>query len=242
MPKGETLAVVQTTYFSSRHYWDSQGILRPQNRYQKWELQRYVEHGLTSRLTIGGTAAMQYVSQSGKENTGLADPEFFLRTTLLSIDGHVLSIQPLMKLPSRFRYNDSTTRGGSKSTDLELSLLYGYNPHLFSARDYFDLRIGYRQRNHGLKSQYRADIVLGLSPWEHWQFIHAMRGISASSVSDHTPYNQTGDIDYHLLKNEFTVNYDFSGGQAVHATYSRHVAGLQTGDGSALTLGYAVRF
>ncbi len=241
MPKGEGLAITQITNFTSDEYWDTDGTIQPQNTYHKWELQPYVEYGLTERITIGGTAYLQHTMQSGDKNRGIADPEFFARMKLWQHGPHLLSIQPLIKLPSRFEHHSSTPRGGSKSTDAELSLLYGRNLPIVSDNDYADIRLGYRSRSRHLHSQFRFDAALGLKPFERWQFIPAMRYVEASTI-DTAAFRQNGELDYDLLKGELTVLYSLPSGNWVHATYFKHLQGYQTGTGSGISLGYAVRF
>lgn len=241
-PKGEGLAITQLTQFSSHQYWDTDSTLRPQEPYRKWELQPYAEYGLTDTLTLGGAFYAQYDTQDEEENAGIADPEIFLRQRIWHSKTRVISLQPLIKLPSRFNHNDSAPRGGSKSTDMELSLLYGQSLHLLSNRDFADMRVGIRNRSRGLHGQVKADMALGLSPWESWQFIPAIRYVGATTIDDTTPYRQTGDLDYTLLKAELAVAYQFPSGNWLQGTYFKHVEGRQTGNGDGVSLGYAVRF
>jgi hypothetical protein len=242
MPEGEGLAITQLTTFGSHEYWDANGNLQPQFSYRKYEIQPYAEYGLTKKVTIGGTAYLQRDRQAGGTNTGIADPEFFARVKLWNTDYQVLSLQPLLKLPGYFQHNDALPRGGSKSTDAELSLLYGYSLNIVSARDYIDARIGYRARNQGLNGQYKADLAVGLMPLEKWQFIPAIRYIKAQSIDSATAFTQTGDLDYDLLKAELTVAYHLDSGNWLQATYFQHLDGKQTGSGEGMSLGYAVRF
>lgn len=240
LPKGDGIAITQISTFSSDRYWDAQGNRQPQARYGKWEIQPYIEYGLTTRHTIGATAYLQRAEQAGETNTGIADPEFFVRTLLWQGESQVVSLQPLVKLPSLFAHRASP-RGGSSSADAELSLLYGQNLHLFSDRDYLDLRAGYRYRTNLLYGQYKADAALGLSPWVGWQIIPALRLIKAEKI-DTTTFVQDGDLDYDLLKAELTVAYALPGGNWLQASYFDHIDGKQTGDGRGVSLGYAVRF
>lgn len=241
MPEGEGLAITQLTRFTSGTYWDEEGERQPQAGYGKWELQPYVEYGLTKKLTVGGSVYLQRTTQAGSSNHGIADPEFFARAMLWKGERQLVSIQPLIKLPSRFEHPDSNPRGGSKSTDAELSLLYGRNLSWLSDRDYADLRIGYRWRSQDLSPQYRADAAVGLNPTGSWFVIPAVRLIQAAEV-DATVFQQNGDLDYDLLKAELTVAYELSGGDWVQATYFDHLSGRQTGDGHGISVGYAVRF
>ena len=242
MEEGKTLAITQLTHFNSNSYWDGNGQRRPQDRYTKWEVQPYIEHGLTQKLTVGGSMYLQQASQSDEKNRGIADPELFLRMNLWQSGPRLISLQPLLKLPSRFEHNDSLPRGGSKSTDLEVSLLYGESLELLSNRDYMDVRLGYRHRNQDLNGQYKMDAAIGISPWEGWQLIPAVRAVLAADKNDNAAFSQSGDYDYNLLKAELTVAYQLPNDQWVQATYFDHLSGIQTGDGNGIAIGYAVRF
>lgn len=242
MPEGETLAITQTSYFTGKHYWDSDGERARMDRFKKWEIQPYLEHGLSERVTVGGSFFMQRVQQAGANNTGIADPEFFARAKLWQGKRSLLSVQPLIKLPSRFEHNDRTPRGGSKSTDFELSLLYGESLNIVGPRDYLDVRVGYRDRTRHLHGQYRTDVALGMSPWEGWLFVPALRSTLATGIPDHTRFSQSGDLDYDLLKAELTIAYQLPSEHWVQATWFDHLEGAQTGDGTGLSVGYAVRF
>lgn len=240
-PKGEGLAIVQLTRFGSSEYWDENGDLNEQLHFDKWELQPYAEYGLTDKVTVGGTAYLQQVEQGDDSNIGLADPEFFLRTRLWHNDKHVISIQPLIKLPSYFE-ESGTPRGGSRSVDAELSLLYGGSRKIWSERDYTDIRIGYRTRSRGLGDQVRVDAATGIFLSEHWQVIPAVRGIYGIDSSEAAVFSEDGEQDYSLLKAEATLAYHLAPQQWVFATVFDHVAGLNTGTGRGISLGYTRGF
>lgn len=240
-PEGSGMAIMQVGKFSGARYFDVDGSRKPQPRYTKWEAQPYLEYGITGRHTIGATGYLQRTEQRGEANTGIADPELFLRSRIWNDDDTVVSLQPLVKFPSAF-VHPAGPRGGSRSVDSELSLLYGHNIDWFSNRDYLDIRLGYRHRTRGLAGQYRTDIALGLSPWERWQFIPALRTITAAEIDTNTTFTQNGEQNYDLLKAELTIMYRLGNGNWVQATMFDHVAGAQTGDGRGLSFGYAVRF
>ena len=232
--------IAQATYFTSDAYYNSSGHRIAQPTYDKYEFMPYAEYGVSKNLTIGGLASVQYDTQNGRDNTGLADPEIFLRTSLYRDDVQVLSIQPLIKFDSAFTQAGSP-RGGSSSTDLELSLLYGRNLHLISARDYLDIGGGYRYRSTYLNDQYHADAALGLGLTPRLQLIPAVHAITATKKPN-APFSENGDQDYSLLKLEATARYSLTQTQAVGLTVFDHVDGRQTGNGTGATLSFAQQF
>lgn len=238
--QGRGLFIAQATYFTGNKFFNADGDLDSQSRFSKYELQPYAEYGITDAVTVGGTAFLHRVQQSGDENYGLGDPEVFLRTRLWHDDTQVLTLQPLVKLPSTYSEH-GTPRGGNTAFDGELSLLYGRNLQLVSNRDYLDTRIGYRARGHHLNPQYRADIALGLQLSDAWQLIPAVRGILAEEIEEE-PFSESGDLDYDLVKTEVTAAYRLNAKRWVQATLFTHVAGRQTGAGHGISIGMAEDF
>lgn len=240
-PAGHGLMITQARYYSSDSFFDVNGESQPQSRYSKYELQPYGEYGVTDWLTLGGTAFVQRVSQAGTNNYGLADPEFFARTMLWRDDKQVLSLQPLVKFASRFR-DSASPRGGSTSTDAEISLLYGRNLNLLSNRDYLDSRIGYRLRSNGRSPEWRNDTSLGLNVSDAVQIIPAIRSVIATDLTEASAFSQNGDLDSTYVTAELGGLYNLDDTQWVQAALSKTMYGIQSGDGYALSLGYAQRF
>jgi len=240
-PVDSGLFIAQASYYSTSTYFDTTGDEQTQPRFGKFELQPYAEYGVLNWLTVGGSAYAQSVSQSNQTNYGIADPELFVKMRVYRDDLQVVSIQPLVKFASRFVENNAV-RGGSKSTDIELSALYGRNLNLISERDYADVRVGYRQRDRGLSPQWRGDVAVGLGITDSIQIIPAMRTVLSTKPTDATTFSEGGDIDYNVLKAEVTGVYHLSDTQWLQAGIFSHVAGVQTGNGYGLTLGFAQRF
>lgn len=242
MPKGEGLFIGQATYFTSQHFYDLDGERIDQPTYRKFELQPYAEYGVRDWLTVGGSAYVHRVDQSSHYNAGVGDPELWARLRLKQFDdGAVLSVQPLIKLPSYY-VDDDTPRGGSRSTDLELSILYGRNWELFGITGYSDTRVGYRIRSRGLNKQYRIDQAWGVNVTEHFMLIPAFRAVLASAYDENAIFAQDGEQDYDLAKIELTALYKFEDNRWVHATMFDHVAGAFTGDGRGFMVGFAEPF
>lgn len=238
--KGHGLLIGSASYYATSSYFDTDGSKRSQPRFAKYELQPYGEYGVTDWLTVSGTAYLQRVAQSGRDNYGLADPEFAARFRVYKDDHQVVSLQPLVKFASSFAEN-APPRGGSKSTDVELSALYGRNLELISTRDYLDTRLGYRQRDHSLNPQFRADVALGLGVAQAVEVVPAIRAIYTPDQRT-AAFTNSGDLDYDSLKLEVTGIYHLDDAQWLGISAFTHVAGVQTGDGGGITLSYARGF
>lgn len=240
-PKGKGLFITQATYYTTSSYYDADGVKQPQPRFTKHELQPYAEYGVSDAFTLGGSLYLDHVAQSHDKNQGIADPQIFLRARLYEDAQQVVSLEPLLKLPSHFQ-SDSGPQGGSRSRDLELSLRYGRNQPLLTARDYVDVRLGYRDRTRGLKSQLLMDAAVGIKANDAWEFTPALRGTMATAATDAASYSENGEQDYSLLKAELGVIRHLNDDEWLQATLFDHVAGIQTGDGFGVSLGYAQRF
>lgn len=241
-PAGEGLFIAQATYFNSDHFFDMDGARVPQSTFRKAELQPYAEYGLRDWLTVGGSAYVQYLAQAGDDNQGIGDPELFARIRLKQFEnGDVLSIQPLIKLPSYYT-KDNQPRGGSRSIDGELSLMYGSNWEFFGFTGFTDTRAGYRIRSRGLKSQYRIDQAVGINVSDDFLLIPAFRSVITTEYDDTATFSEDGEQDYDLAKIEMTTLYKLDDKSWVHATVFDHVAGAFTGDGRGITIGFAEKF
>ena len=240
-PMGKGLLITQATYYSTDSYFDTNGQKQSQPRFSKYELQPYGEYGLNDWLTLGGSAYAQSVSQAGTRNRGIADPEIFARARLWHSDTQVISVQPLVKFASHFQKGGSP-QGGSKSRDAELSILYGRNVKILGDRDYVDSRVGYRMRDHGLSNQVRSDVAVGLNINNTVQIIPALRSVMATDMTEAATFNEGGDLDYSVLKAEVTGVYRMNDRQWLQASLFKHVAGIQTGGGYGISLGFAESF
>jgi hypothetical protein len=240
-PVDRGLVVTSITHYQTDTYFDADGTEQAQPRYSKWEFQPYVEYGVRHWLTVGGSASVQRVSQSGGSNQGIADPELFARLRLWEGDGRILSIEPRVKLPSQFG-SDANPRGGSRSHDQEIALLYGQSYPILSARDYLDVRMAYRTRNRALADQWRVDMAAGIHLNDTWTLLPALRSTMPIQAKDSAIYSENGDLDYSLVKAELGVGYALSDIRQLQATLFQHVAGTQTGNGFGVMLGLAQEF
>ncbi|MBX9726764.1 MAG: hypothetical protein K2X09_05820 [Rickettsiales bacterium] len=238
---GQGLFIAQAAYYSSSRFYDTSGATQRQPRFSKYEFQPYVEYGATEWLTIGGSAYAQRVEQSGNGNVGLADPELFVRSELWRDGSERLSIQPLIKFGSHFR-DTNTPRGGSRSVDAELSLLYGRNLNLVSPNDYFDARVGYRLRGSNRSPEWRSDVAAGFNVMDGVQFVPSLHAVVATNLREAAAFSQNGDLDSTSLKAEMAALYHLDATQWLQASLSKTVAGIQSGDGYGVSLGYARRF
>jgi hypothetical protein len=240
-PPGEALISTRYVYYQADDYYNLDGTRTTQPSFYKNELNIFGEYGATEDWTLGMNLFLNVVTQSGGENTGLADPEFFARTEIYSSQSSKLALQPLLKLPSWYA-KDATPASGSESTDAELMLLYGRNLAAFSPRDYLDIGAGYRIRGTRLNNQYRAYAAYGLHFGEKMSLVPALYYTQATRMPDDQVFQQNGDQDYDLAKFDITVFYALDARRSLYLAYANEFYGINTGAGQSVSIGLVGRF
>ena len=240
-PEGRGYKAAQASYFSGDVFFDASGAQQSQPRFSKIEANYYAEYGALNWLTVGGNFFVNRASQSGQHNIGIADSELFAKLPLLTYDGWVSSVQPLIKLPSQYQDNHAL-RAGSRSTDLELSLLTSKPYPLLSDHDFLDSRIGYRIRSRGLASQWRTDIAYTMYLTDALAIIPAYRTILTTEINDGTTFRQDGEQDFDLHRIELGVSWKMDEKTTLLAAAFSHIAGVNAGGGHGITLGAGWNF
>ena len=238
---GKGIAVAQATYFSTDKFYDENGNRRGQNRFDKTELNIYAEYGLYENLTIGTNVFANYVEQAGEDNVGVSDAEFFIRTPLYEDETWMVSLQPLVKLPSEYD-KQIALRGGSRSTDMELSALVGVNQPIISNKDFIDTRIGYRERNRGLDGQWRADATVGVYPTDDLLITTSVRSVISNADPNGVNFREDGEQEYSQSKIEVGAQYALSEDYWLQVTAFSHVDGELAGGGEGISIGVGMRF
>jgi len=237
--KGTGLAVANATYYATSEYFDDAGELQKQRHFSKRELNLYTEWGWRDSTTLGANLFVSDVDQ-GSSNQSLSNTELFLRQRVYHDGERVISLQPLIKLPTLSRH-DRTPRAGSKSADAELALLYGETLDILSPRDFSDSLVALRYRSDNLSPQLRFESRLGLNIYGNLWAIPALY-VTQSLDPKTDPFVESGDLDYDLTKAEFTLLYKAQGNETYQLTLFDHVAGALTGSGRGISIGYGWEF
>ena len=137
-------------------------------KFSKYELNPYLEYGVTKDITIGANPLLQdwRAKKSGIVTTGqILESEFFFRKKLMELGNAVFSFQPLVKTPC-MPISGSVNLFSCDSYDMELRLLAGYGFKLeqnikdgrsrpFSGQYHFvDLEAAYRKH-----TDHSSDVV-----------------------------------------------------------------------------------
>tara|TARA_B100000989_G_scaffold242722_1_gene189678 strand:- start:117 stop:944 length:828 start_codon:yes stop_codon:yes gene_type:complete len=244
--QGDLLAISNQVYFTSDAFWDLDGDKQSQSRFNKYEINPYLEYGLRDDITLGANLFLQYVRQDingqSEDNIGLADTELFLRKRLYKDDNWVISLQPLLKLPSQFSDDDALPRGGSSPWDAELSLMAGYSFKALARYHFVDSRIAYRKRANSLRDQVKLEAKLGWQLYDGFYVIPAAYATLSTDLPDNATFQQSGELDYDLYKLELTGLYKLDDSRFVQAGGFAHVDGRNTGKGYGFMLSIGQTF
>ncbi len=239
--KGDVLWANSLVYYTGNAYFDNVGQRRNQPNYNKYEINSYGEWGLTDSLTIGANLFADYVAQADKNNYSLSNTELFMRGRVYHDDTRVISLQPLIKLPS-FAYRGRGPQGGSESWEAELALQYGQSLALLSDRDFVDTTFALRMRSDGLSPQWRSDAKYGVYVTDELLLMGAMYITRSFELDTPQVFREGGDFDYHLTKAEISALHPIHENDYVQFSLFKHLVGSQTGAGQGLSLTYGMRF
>jgi len=256
---GDTLAILKYLH-SEGHGWFDDGHHRTDfgndGRSRQDQLNLYVEHGLTGRLSLIGNF---YFSQVGFNNddgtrrrrtstTGLADQELGLRYAL----GHAeqdpwrSSVQALVSIPGYGR--DKTYHPSNPGSDpalglgdygLELRYSRGRGYALGGHGGYVDLSGALRLRGSAASDEARLDASTGLSLNGHWMLLgefNVIQGLGngrnnanvISDVGSGSGYVATG-TNYDLTKLQLSGLYSTPAGMQLQLGYQQPLMGRNTG-------------
>lgn len=145
---GSGQSIFTFNYYQSSHSFDTNlDRINSFAKFTKYEINPFVEYGLTNDITIGANPTLQYWKSHGlADNTKsinfnscgtaniknghnasgeILDSEFFIRKKLLERGNVVLSLQPLIKTPC-ILFSDLGTSANWNSFEAEMRGLLGY--------------------------------------------------------------------------------------------------------------------
>jgi len=246
-PAGQGLAIIKVDEYRSDTYWDRERHSQDTATYRKFELNPYLEYGVTDRATVGANLFVLKVEQEGSgSSTGLGDVELFGRYRLYSGGWDSLALQFLLKLPTGYDKNDAVALGAGQ-VDAEIRLLYGRGGTYGSAAGlrswYYDVEAGLRKRYGEPTDELRLDWLAGWRPTPDWTFEIKQENILAlARVSPPPGAAVSRWADYDLHKISVSVLYQLSTHIAGNVGLTYDIAGRNAGQGIAPYLAIWRRF
>jgi hypothetical protein len=239
LARGSGQAITTFSAYRSTGGYDDRGNPVPGAKYERLELDTYLEYGLTNAITIGAQPRYQWAwSGSGasrQSSSGWSDIDLFVRRRLWDVHGWVSSVQALAVLPDAYDPHKSPAPGTGRAA-YEARLLAGRNlgAHNWG---YLDVETAYRVGTSGLSDQIRGDITLGLKPRADWLAIAEFTSTISTTLGD-----GTAGASYDLSKLRLSVVRNLTQTASVELGYWRDVAGRRVGLGNSIFLSCWLRF
>ncbi|MBY0354244.1 MAG: hypothetical protein K2Q12_00780, partial [Rickettsiales bacterium] len=125
---GHGIAIVNAVAYRTSHNFDTQGEQQSQPRFSKYELNPYLEYGLSDDWTIGTSLFLhklqQATAEADQQNWGLGNSELFVRYQLWRKSRSAVTLEPFGALPA-FYANAGSPRAGRDEGDLGLAVNAG---------------------------------------------------------------------------------------------------------------------
>ncbi len=234
---GDTLLIVKYLHNEGSEQFDDahhREDFTDHGRSRQEQLNLYLEHGLSDRLSVVGNfylSQVAYRNDYGSDRTsGLADQELGLRWAL----GRDLaapwrqSAQALVSIPAYDRDDQPALGHGDYGMELRYSAGRGYT--LGSRSGYVDLGVAVRLRGADASDEARFDLNTGLALSERWMMIgelNVIQGLGNGRANvDYDTYTVSG-TNYDLTKLQLSALYT-AGGMQWQLGYQQPVMGRNT--------------
>ncbi|MCC4598940.1 hypothetical protein XmelCFBP4644_02745 [Xanthomonas melonis] len=261
-PQGDTLLIVKALHSDGTGWFDDahhRGDFANNGRSRQDQLNVYLEHGLTDRLSLIGNFYFTEVGFSNDSSrngvplrqrtttTGFADQEIGLRYALSGAadDAWRSAVQALVSIPAYGRSktyhpnnpgSDPALGLGDYGLELRYSRGRGYT--LGGRNGYVDLSGGVRLRGSAASDEVRLDASAGLSLTPQWLLLgeaNVIQGLGNGRNNVAVPGQSGGagfvatGTNYDLTKLQLSALYTAPGGSQWQLGYQQPVMGRNTG-------------
>ncbi len=244
-PEGATFVSIKTLMTTTDRYFDDTGsVHRRGGDFTKYELETYVEHGLTAEDTLMAKLPLQRLTDSATDaaSAGVADLEVGWRRRLWHNTTTVVSGQLLALLPTGYSLSNAPALGYGR-LGLEPSFLLGRSFSLAGRPGYVESQLGLRCYAGYPSEQVRAMVGGGFSllPWfSPFATVEVHYGLG--NGEDRHAGGQTIVGDYRLLKGTFGAILPMTDTLAWTAAWQQHLWGERTGYDGGVYVGLWLRF
>ena len=166
VPAGETQAILKYEGSEATSGFDPSGNLLPIGKQRDESLSLFVEHGLTSRLTLQLKAGATEGSDSFIHYSGRGPAEIGLRYAVYDGPQGVLSVYAGAVAGGVGR-NAGYAPPHAGEGDIELRVLVGRNAKLWGKPLFGEVQVA-RLFRRGLPDETHLDVTLGWEPAAHW--------------------------------------------------------------------------
>lgn len=243
---GHGIAILNAVTYTTERYFDASGHEIAQPRFTKYELNPYVEYGLSEDWTLGASLFLHRLQQKNggslnEDNWGLGNSEFFARRALWSEGQQALSGDLFTALPSAYSETGGP-KAGRDDYDLGVALNAGQGFALWGRDDHFAaLRAAYRYRHGALGDQVQVEARTGLRVDADWLLLPELQWTLPVQGSG-AGRSVAGQNDYRLLKGQLSAVYLLDDLHGIQAGLFRHLDGENTGGGGGVLVSLWRRF
>lgn len=237
---GRGQIILNNYFYHSDHLYNNRGKREAQPAYHKYEINPYIEYGISPDWTIGANLSFQGARQKQPQswylgNYGIGDSELFARTRLWQQGGFVLSAMPLIKLPS-FYTKKNAPKIGSDEIDAAFGLSAGYGFSWAGQPHFVDIGTLYRYRFGAPKDRVDVSATLGYSLNQRWILMPQLFFTYRIDAPQNASFTQSSADDYNLTKLQLSVVYKLNMQTSFQAGAFTDVAGKNTGIGNGVLL------
>jgi hypothetical protein len=237
---GSGLYIQNASYYFTNKFFDNSGNKKTFSGYGKYELNPYLEYGLSDRLTIGSNIFLQRVSQTtnninNQTNWGIGDSEFFSRLRLWQKNGFIVSAEPMVKLPSLVR-EAAMPQIGNRNFDAAITLSGGYGYKAWQLNHFVNIDIGYNHRFGSPHDQVKFSGTAGFSVSENWMVIAQVFNTSRFGTNIAPTFTESSADDYNLTKLQISAIYKIDSKLSLQTGIFSNIAGRNSGAGNGVVL------
>lgn len=164
-PEGQGQVIVTTSFTDSANAFDAAGRLVPVASYRKFELNAWMDYGLTDKLTLVFVPSADDIAGSGNPGStyrGLGMTEAGVRMAIAQTESTIFSFQATGLAPGSFNKTNPAL-AGDNAFESDARLLYGASFQLGGLSSFVDVETGYRWHEIG-PGEIRADLTFGIRP------------------------------------------------------------------------------
>lgn len=215
-------------------------------RFDKVEVNPYVEVGITDRLTFVGSTFIvrsEFANSFGAtSNAGIGDSTLGLRYRLTTTDRPVIvAVQGVVKAPTT---DDGEPNLGNEQVDLDGRLVIGGSLGKSSTPPFWTVESGFRYRAEGPADEIRLEGTIGAYP--HRRLLLLGQAFATIGLKNNDQLlaglDPTLSPDYDLLRVQGSVVVSIAGRSRVQAGAFVHAAGRNTGAGSGFLVSWWQQF
>jgi hypothetical protein len=227
--KDAWLDIFTLRYYDSTRFWNSSGNLSNVPIYTKYELDNYLEYGLTERLTLGAyLSALQSYTAAEGIHRGDNDNEIFGRYVLWQENGKILSFEAFFDLlGSAVQFNVPPSNSHYNTGE---ALLFGTSGELSKKQNsywFFDTSAGLIQR-YSSGSQLQVNLEGGLKFYQNklWLFLQEYNTLSLNKLK--SPQG----VNYNLFTISPSIVYWLAKGFGLQLGIAQDFYGQNVGKGT----------